>query len=62
MSTVSFGNQLVFAAVTIATWVTLFAALEIFVFDGDLLTGVIRGVAGGVAFTLVYSLVRRSQS
>lgn len=61
MAITAFENQWIFAASTIAIWVAIFVVLETVVFDGELLSGVIRGTAGGFAFALVYSLFRRNR-
>ena len=60
MATVISENRWLFAVVTISIWIALFLALEFVLFGEELLTGVVRGAAGGIAFVFIYTLLSES--
>ncbi|GAA0270367.1 hypothetical protein [Halobacterium noricense] len=52
-------NPWLFGALVVALWVAVFVAAELFVLDGDVAGAVVRGVAGGLAFAIVYAYIQR---
>ncbi|MFB6115542.1 MAG: hypothetical protein ABEK04_04545 [Candidatus Nanohalobium sp.] len=52
-------NFWIFTAVTVVIWVAVYGAIEVFLLNGELLTGVIQGLIGGVIFATVYRYVNR---
>ncbi|MCG1002341.1 MULTISPECIES: hypothetical protein [Halobacterium] len=59
---VDLANPWLFGALVVALWVTVFVAAELLVFGGDLVSAVLAGLTGGLAFAVAYAYVRhRSQ-
>ncbi len=52
-------NPWLFGALVVALWVAVFVAAELVLLDGDLAGAVVRGVAGGLAFAIVYAYIQR---
>ncbi|MCD2198407.1 MULTISPECIES: hypothetical protein [unclassified Halobacterium] len=52
-------NPWLFGALVVALWVAMFVAAELLVLDGDVAGAVVRGVAGGLAFAIVYAYIQR---
>jgi hypothetical protein len=52
-------NPWLFGALVVALWVVMFVAAELLVLDGDVAGAVVRGVAGGLAFAIVYAYIQR---
>ena len=52
-------NPWLFGALVVALWVAVFVAAELLVLDGDVAGAVVRGVAGGLAFAIVYAYIQR---
>ena len=52
-------NPWLFGALVVALWVAVFVAAELLVLDGDVAGAVVRGVAGGLAFSVVYAYIQR---
>ncbi|CQH49923.1 uncharacterized protein HHUB_1574 [Halobacterium hubeiense] len=55
-------NPWVFGALVVALWVAVFVAAELLVLDGDVAGAAVRGLAGGLAFAVVYAYVQRQRA
>ena len=58
MAGVDLGNRWVVGATLIAVWVVVSVATEAFLLNGGIREAVVRGLSGGVAFAVVYLLLR----
>ncbi|WP_435129822.1 hypothetical protein [Halobaculum sp. D14] len=61
MSSVTLENPVVFGAVVTVLWTGLWTGAEAVLFDGDLAVAAVSGAVGGVAFSVVWWLLRRSR-
>lgn len=47
-------KPVIWSVSTILVWVVIYGSLEMVLFDGDLASAAIQGLAGGIAFSLFY--------
>lgn len=48
-----------FAVVVVVVWILLWVGIEVIFFDDDMAGAVITGAVAGLAFALLYSVIRR---